>query len=72
MNVTPGISPAGTKYGIGWAYGNVTYAAVEFAGYVRPFTYCPPFPTSTHVYFRINISSQALLDVKSATNPALS
>ncbi|KAG6821281.1 hypothetical protein H0H93_002391 [Arthromyces matolae] len=38
-------------YAIGWAYGHISYAPVEFAG--------------------LSISSQALLDVTSAQNPAL-
>ncbi|KDQ64498.1 hypothetical protein JAAARDRAFT_28127 [Jaapia argillacea MUCL 33604] len=39
-------------YGIGWAYGHISYASVDFAG--------------------IHIPTQALLDVSSANNPALS
>ncbi|KAF5333746.1 hypothetical protein D9757_000024 [Collybiopsis confluens] len=56
-------------YGIGWAYGIVSYASAGFAGSAHPL-YGSGF--SPNLLLRINISTQAYLDTTKANNPALS
>ena len=58
------------QYGIGWAYGNVAYAPVDFAGCALSIISYMDF--ILNLLCSIQIADQGFIDVTSANNPALS
>lgn len=56
------------QYGVGWAYGHVSYAPVEFSKYVV--YHFSEWTRRSHVN-SISVSKQAFIDATSAQNPAL-
>ena len=57
------------QYGIGWAFGHISYSNVQFSGYFIVF-FC--FVHALRSFcFSISVPNQAFLDVSNAQNPAI-
>ncbi|KAH9999943.1 aspartic peptidase domain-containing protein [Russula vinacea] len=56
-------------YGIGWAFGHISYSSVQFSGY--PILFFCIVHALRSFCFSISVPNQAFLDVSNAQNPAI-